>query len=56
MAIKSIAYSYWRRIKAKARTYASVPASIKTDILILAGEDLNNNIISQEEYNTLITE
>ena len=29
MAIKAIAYSYWRRIKNKARSFAATPATVK---------------------------
>lgn len=50
MAVKAIAYSYWRRIKAGARTFDSVPDNVKEDIVILAKEDLGNGIITEEQY------
>lgn len=54
MAIKPIAYSYWRHIKANARTYASVPASVKVDVKALAILDVQNGIITTDEYQTYI--
>lgn len=54
MAIKPIAYSYWRRIKANGRTYASVPASVKVDVKALAILDVQNGIITTDEYQTYI--
>ena len=54
MTIKPIAYSYWRRIKAGARSFDSVPDSIKPDILELAKQDLDNFVITEEEYNDYI--
>lgn len=56
MTIKPIAYSYWRRIKANARTYASVPASVKADVKALAILDVQNGIITTDEYQTYIGE
>jgi hypothetical protein len=50
MAIKPIAHSYWRRIKDGARTFESVPASVKDDVLILAQNDVQNSVISAEKY------
>ena len=54
MAVKAIAYSYWRRIKAGARTFDSVPESVKEDVITLANEDLENGVITEQEYEELI--
>lgn len=54
--MKAIAYSYWRRIKDKARTFASIPASVKEDVRTLAGEDVESGVISRDDYEILIGE
>ena len=54
MAIKAIAHSYWRRIKAGARQFKDVPASVKSDVRQLAAEELLAGTITQDEYNRLI--
>ena len=51
-----IAYSYWRRIKDKARTFDSIPDSVKEDIKLLAKNDIINEIIFKEKYKELIGE
>ena len=56
MAIKAIAYSYWRRIKAGSRTYDSTPASVKEDVKTLAMMDVEDHVITREEYANLIGE
>ena len=56
MAIKAIAHSYWRRIKAGSRTFESVPASVKEDVRTLAKMDVQDGVISAEEYKTFIGE
>lgn len=56
MAIKPIAYSYWRRIKDGARTFASVPDNVKADVRALAEADVENGTISQERFQELIEE
>ena len=56
MAIKAIAHSYWRRIKGGARTFESVPASVKDDVRTLAQTDVRNQVITAEEYNGFIGE
>lgn len=53
MAVKAIAYSYWRRIKAGARTFDGVPDAVKEDVVILAREDVENGIITKEQYNEI---
>lgn len=50
MAIKAIAHSYWRSIKNGNRTYESIPATVKADVLILAKTDVANGVITTEEY------
>ena len=47
MAVKAIAYSYWRRIKAGARTFDSVSDSVKEDVVTLAREDVEKGIITK---------
>lgn len=56
MAIKAIAYSYWRRIKDKARSFAATPATVKEDVKTLAQADVADGTISAEEYADLIGE
>ena len=56
MAIKAIAHSYWRRIKDGARTFESVPASVKDDVRTLAQTDVRNQVITAEEYKGFIGE
>ena len=56
MAVNPIAYSYWRRIKDGARTFDSVPDSIKEDVKTVAKEDVVNGVITADEYKTLIGE
>lgn len=51
-----IAYSYWRRIKDGARTYASVLESVKTDVKTLAKQDVVNGVITADRYKELIGE
>lgn len=54
MIIKPIAFSYWRRIKAYARTFNSVPEELKENVKYLAQLDVDNKVITQEEYNNFI--
>ena len=56
MAIKAIAYSYWRRIKNKARSFAATPATVKEYVKALAQADVADGTISTEEYADLIGE
>ena len=56
MAIKAIAHSYWRRIKDGARTFESVPASVKEDVRTLAQTDVQNEVITAAEYKGFIGE
>lgn len=56
MAVKAIAHSYWRRIKAGARTFESVPASVKDDVRALAAADVEAGVITPDEYADYIGE
>lgn len=56
MAIKAIAHAYWRRIKDGARTFESVPAGVKDDVRTLAQTDVQNDVITAEEYKGFIGE
>ena len=56
MAIKAIAHSYWRRVKAGGRTFEAVPETVQDDVRTLAQEDVRNGVISAEEYLALIGE
>lgn len=56
MAVKAIAYSYWRSIKRETRTYDSVPASVREDVRTLALEDAASGVITAEEYEHYIGE
>lgn len=56
MAVKAIAYSYWRRIKAGARTFDQTPDELKDDVRTLAQEDVENGVISEADYERLIGE
>lgn len=56
MAVKAIAHSYWRRIKAGARTFESVPASVKDDVRTLAQADVAAGEITAEDYKSYIGE
>ena len=56
MAIKAIAHSYWRSIKRGTRTFDSVPASVQDDVRTLAQTDVENGVITAEEYKQYIGE
>lgn len=56
MAVKAIAHSYWRSIKAGNRTFDSVPTSLKDDVRTLAKADVVNGVITAEEYEQYIGE
>lgn len=55
-AVKAIAYSYWRRIAAGARKFASVPTSVRDDVRTLARDDVEAGAITADEYAVLIGE
>jgi hypothetical protein len=54
--MKAIAYSYWRSIKRGNRTFDSIPANVKEDVRTLAREDVENGVITAEEYKEYIGE
>ena len=56
MAISAIASSYWRQIKKGNRTFESVPVQQKENVRILAASDVQNGIITAEEYEQYIGE
>lgn len=54
MAIKAIAHSYWRLIKAGTRTFESVPVSVQADVIALARTDVENGVITAEQFKEFI--
>ena len=56
MAVKAIAHSYWRRIKAGSRTFDSVPDSVKDDVRTLAKMEVEDGVITEDVYEALIGE
>lgn len=54
--INPVAYSYWRRIKAGAKEYSDVPKAIKEDVKAVAQNELDEGIISQEDFDKWIGE
>ena len=50
MKISAIAHSYWRLIKAGKRTFDSVPDTMKDQVKELAKTDVENGVITREEY------
>ena len=56
MAVKAIAHSYWRSIQRGSRTFASIPESVKEDVRTLARGDVENHVITPEEYEHYIGE
>ena len=56
MVVKAIAHSYWRALKRGSRTFESIPASVKDDVLTLARADVENGVITPEEYEKYIGE
>ena len=54
MAVKAIAYSYWRSIKRGNRTFGSIPDSVKDDVRTLAKLDVQEGITTVEQYEQYI--
>lgn len=54
--VKAIAHSYWRSIKNGNRTFESIPPNVKDDVLYLAKSDVENGVITPEEYEQYIGE
>ena len=52
--INPIAYSYWRRIKAKARNFAAVPEEMKPHVEQAAVNEIAQGIITREEFETFL--
>ena len=55
MEVKAIAYSYWRSIKRGNRTFGSIPDSVKDDVRTLAQADVQNGVITPEQYKQYIS-
>lgn len=49
-----IAQSYWRLIKRERRTYESLDDTMKELVKTLATADVENGVITAEEYEQLI--
>ena len=56
MAVKAIAHSYWRSIKRVTRTFESIPDSVKNDVRTLAYADVQEGVITKEQYEQYIGE
>lgn len=56
MAVKAIAHSYWRSIKRGTRTFDSAPDSVKDDVRTLAQTDVENGVITEDDYKSYIGE
>ncbi len=56
MAVKAIAHSYWRSIKRGVRTFESIPDSVKDDVRNLAQTDVQNGVITADDYKGYIGE
>lgn len=56
MTVKAIAHSYWRTVKRGKRTFESVPENLKDDVKTLARADVENEVITAEEYKSYIGE
>ena len=56
MAVKTIAYSYWRSIQRGVRACASVPVELQNDVKAIAAEDVANGVINADQYEQFIGE
>ena len=54
--LTSIAKSYWRLIKNDIRTYDSLDETMKPLVKTLAKTDVENGVITKEEYEKYIGE
>ena len=54
MAVKAIAHSYWRSIKRGIRTFDNIPASVRVDVHILAKSEVQEGVITVEQYEQYI--
>ncbi len=51
-----IANVYWRTIKRGTRAFQNAPLNIQSDIRVLAEKDVEDNVITAEEYEQFIGE
>ena len=57
MAVNIFCHAYWRQVKRGVRTFESIPKeSDREGVKILAKTDVENGIITPEEYEALIGE
>ena len=54
--VNPIAKSYWRLIKAGRKEYNVVPNNVKEDVLTLAMQDIDNGVITKEQYKEITGE
>lgn len=54
--MKAIAHAYWRQIKRGAKTFESIPSTVKDDVKTLAKSDVESGLISETEYADYIGE
>lgn len=50
MSDRAIAKSYWRSIKRGTKTFAQVPEELAAMVRELAQRDLQDGVITQEDY------
>ena len=56
MTISNFSHAYWRQIKAGNRTFESVKEGYKEQVKYLAQTDVENGIISEQDYFNYIGE
>ena len=54
MTVAAIAYSYWRSIKRRMRTFESVSDNLNGDVMYLAKVDVANGVITKAEFEQYI--
>ncbi|MGI6042107.1 MAG: hypothetical protein ACOYBH_07805 [Candidatus Alectryocaccobium sp.] len=54
--MRAIAHAYWRQIKRGVKTYEAIPDIVKDDVKTLAKTDVENGIITAEDYADYIGE
>ena len=54
--MSALAKVWWKRIKAGTQNYNDCPQKYKADVKELAIEDVENGVITAEEYEELIGE
>ena len=50
MYLPAISAAYWRTVKRGERTFESIPAEFKESVTTLAKTDVENGVISAEDY------